>query len=300
MARRSRSGTGAGAPAAGAAITRLRRGDTQHLIVFRSRRREVDPETLRRVLRAPVQSVLKAVCRWGARLGDGWDIGDYRFLILEFRSGDAVLYVQFWSEPAEFVHMEVSSGRANPPAHHLVGAVQRKKLRELGFRVGGGAKNYEKDIPNGDERFTALAEETVHILVDVLGYRGLTPLKAQLHADTRAEMVAVHASVTPEEVGKLLVASHFDVGAPTGDEAARRMRVIAGDREVDVHLTHQVRGQNLYRRVSVTLSDSVTPLGVVDLDGGVTTRHLHRRLVSIITDPLTASATLLVAGPTTH
>lgn len=292
--------SGGGERLAPIAVKKLQRGETQDVPVFRARRKEVEPEALRAALLGPVQSLLKSVCRWGARLGDGWDIGDYRFLIFEFRSGDALLYVQFWSEPGESVLMEVSSGRANPPAHHLVGAVQRKKLRELGFRMGGAAKNYEKDVATGLQQFRVLAEETVHILVDVLGYRGLTMLKAQLHADTRAEIVAVHSSVTPQELDKLLCASHFDVGPLRGDESEPYMAVRHREGELEVHLTHRVRGQNLFRQVVVTTPGSGQRLGVLNLDGGVTTDFLRRRLVDLIEYPLGDADALPHADETRH
>ena len=79
---------------------RLLRGDHVEFEVFRRRRVEMSRGELQAALVRPVEALLRTVCRWGDAIGDDWDLGDYRFLILDYWAGDDLcLYVQFWSEP---------------------------------------------------------------------------------------------------------------------------------------------------------------------------------------------------------
>lgn len=262
------------------AVPTLQRGDDRMIRVLNARRQELDADRLADLLAPRVEGLLRAVGEWGPKVGEDWDIGDYRFLILDFRSGDATLYVQFWSEPHEPIHTEVSSGIANPPAHLLVGAVQRKKLRALGYRIGGKARNYEKDVHLGGDGLRSLALEAVHILVHVLGYRGLSALRAQLHADTRGQTAIVHDAVTPEEVSKMLMALHLDVSDNLGTRSAPHLtaRAHTGD-EVSVRLASKVAGQNLFRHVVLFRQHAgSTAFATLDVEGGVTTAYIYLQL----------------------
>lgn len=119
-------------------------------------------------------------------------------------------------------------------------------------------------------------------------------------SDTRAEMAAVHSSITPEELGRLLTASHLDVGALRGDEAEPRISVIYRNRKLEVQLTPRVRGQNLFRQVVVAGPGGMPRLGVLDSDGGASTEYIRRRLVGIIENPMGDAGAHLVAGATKH
>lgn len=268
-------------------VAPLRHGENREVEVFRRRRTEVSPADLQAALVRPVEALLRTVCHWGDALGDGWDLGDYRFLILDFRTGgDLLLYVQFWSEPKIPVLIEVSSGLPNPPARQLVGAVQRKKLRALGYRIGGSSKNYQKELEVGRHHLRALAEEAVHILTEVFGYTGITSLRGQLHADTRAEAAYIHSSITPGELAKVLSHHNFDVSEDIGSPRHPRMTLTVGDVEVDLRLEDRVPGQNLFRRVVVTRGTgeekAQLPGIALSLEGGVTTEYLSGQLVGMI------------------
>src|SRR5204862_1069774 len=76
-------------------------------------------------------------CCWPASTTGHWQIGDYRFLIVEFcPSAETCLCLQFWSEPDEPVLMEVSSGDWNPAALRYVWHDERRLLEERGFVAG--------------------------------------------------------------------------------------------------------------------------------------------------------------------
>src|SRR5262245_35896018 len=97
------------------------------------------------------------------------DIGDFRFLVVEFcPTEDVSLYVQFWSDPHEPVLIEVCSGNWNPEALKYVWHEQRARLEARGFTIGGAARNFQKrlTITSPDEA-EAAAKEALAILFEV-------------------------------------------------------------------------------------------------------------------------------------
>jgi hypothetical protein len=265
-------------------VPALEYDDTQMLSVFRARRREVPPAPLTEVLVPRVEALLRLVALWGDDVGEDWNLGDHRYLILDFTSGDAVLYVQFWSEPHDVLLVEVSSGNWNPPAHLLVGPVQKKALRALGYRIGGKARNYQKDVPVSDASLGVLAAEVVHILVDVLGYRGLTRLRGEVLAQTGDREAIVHDAVSPEDVAKLLTLLHLDVSGNVGSAAEPRLTALAPTgEELVVRLMDRVGRLNAFKRVVLLREqEEGAAFATLEVDGGVTTRYLHKQLAGLV------------------
>ncbi|HTU99476.1 MAG TPA: hypothetical protein VMF13_02995 [Luteitalea sp.] len=278
-------------------IQTLERGETREMKVFGRRRTEVDVDHLKATLVGPVEALIRTTCTWGD-LGDDWDLGDYRFLIFDFAVGDALLYVQFWSEPQEAVLFEASSGVPNPPKWQLVGAVQRKKLRRLGFHKHGKSGNYEKEIVLTSHHFRAVADEAVHVLVDVFGYRGLEPLRAKLHADSRAETARVHSSVTPEELQKIMASLHLDTSEVMVLGEAPAIEVNADGVSLAIALYDDVSRQNLYQQLLVRRPDGA--VASVDLHGGVTTEYLRRQLRKLVDEAVAASPASPEASGAVH
>ena len=111
----------------------------------------------------PITDLVAATCLWK---DDGWQIGDYRFMVLSVHLAKGVeLYVQLWSEPLEPVLWEVSSGRANPPADQAMAGEPSALVRRLGFRIAGQAKNFRREVAVANRRDAArTAAEVVAIL----------------------------------------------------------------------------------------------------------------------------------------
>src|SRR5262245_41228972 len=132
-------------------------------------------------------------------------IGDYRFSIVQFEPvPDVALYIQLWSEPGEPALMEVSSGAWNPRAIKYVWRAQRRSLEECGFTVGGVARNFQKELRiSSPEDAETVARDALTIFFDVLGYRGLQPLKMTLERGSRAEQRPVVTSLSPEDFIKI-------------------------------------------------------------------------------------------------
>jgi len=152
-----------------------------------------------------VAAIVARACEWGQPVTD-WDVGDYRFLVLDFGPRKGVsLYVQIWTEPGEPVLIEACSGAWNPTARPYVQASQRAALRKLGYRLGGRARNYQKHwvlSPPSDAR--ALADELLSILVDPFGYRGQRPLDMVYCSEGRSEPGRVFPALAIDDVKRML------------------------------------------------------------------------------------------------
>ena len=188
---------------------------------------------------------------------EGWQIGDYRFMVLSVRPAKGVeLYVQFWSEPLEPVLWEVSSGRANPPADAVMAGESSAYVRRLGFRIGGRARNFRCEVSMANRRdVNRVAADVVDILYDAFGYRGRPPIHVRLAYEGRAETKPVYDALTPQDLCKVLTALGCD--AEIRRHASRSSVVIDVRQEPDVVaelvLDARVPRQNLYRSALLSL-----------------------------------------------
>jgi hypothetical protein len=145
--------------------------------------------------------------------GSGWKVGDYNFLILESTvAHDAILYAQLWSEPLEGVLFEVCSGEMNPGAKRFITDEVRSKLEALGFTIDKEeAANYRKEVGIGSPADAeVVANEMLHIFADVFEFRGRSPVTVRMVRGERAERAAVHKSLTPEDVKKVLDGAGYE------------------------------------------------------------------------------------------
>jgi hypothetical protein len=160
-----------------------------------------------------------STCCWSDRMGSGWKIGDYSFLVISIAPElGTELYLQFWSEPKEQVLFEVSSGEWSPPSIKYVQKRQREVLRSFGFEQGGRANNFQKvvGISNVGEAEDA-AREVLRILFECFEFRGQWPLEFKGTRNGRAEHAPVHVSVTPDDVAKLLAEEGHSASVTTAD-----------------------------------------------------------------------------------
>ena len=179
-------------------------GHAEYELVPRATRR-LTPDETRALAIDRVAAVVARTCEWGEPFED-WDVGDYRFLVLDFSPKKNVgLYVQIWTEPGEPVLIEACSGAWNPTARPYVKAPQRAALRKLGYRVGGQARNYQKYwtlSPLADAR--ALADELLSILVEVFAYRGQRPLDLTYCSEGRTKDGRVFPALAIDDVKRML------------------------------------------------------------------------------------------------
>ena len=139
-------------------------------------------EQLCEVFLPTVAARIWAACCWPKGMGNGWNIGDYRFAVIAVSPEPKTsLHVQFWSEPGEEVLMEVCSGEWSPSSVKYVQQPQRELLRTLGFRIGGEARNFRKELfITKVSEAEAAARETLRILFDGFRFRGQWPLEIRV------------------------------------------------------------------------------------------------------------------------
>ena len=195
-----------------------------------------------------IADLVAATCLWK---DEGWQIGDYRFMVLSVHPAKGVeLYVQFWSEPLEPVLWEVSSGRANPPADQVMAGEPSAYVRRLGFRLAGQARNFRREVAMATRRdATRVAAEVVDILYDAFGYRGRPPIHVRLGYEGRSEVKPVYDAFTPQDLCKVLARLGCDAEIC---RPVRRTPVVidvrrASDIRAELVLGDRVPHQNLYR-----------------------------------------------------
>ena len=250
-------------------------------------------DDLRTGIARTIADLVAATCLWK---DEGWQIGDYRFMVLSVHPAKGVeLYVQFWSEPLEPVLWEVSSGRANPPAGALMAGEPSAYVRRLGFRTGGRAKNFCCEVSMANRRdVNRVAADVVDILYDAFGYRGRPPIHVRLAYEGRSEIKPVYEAFTPQDLCKVLAGLGCD--ADIRRHTSRTSAVIDIRQEPDVRaelvLGDRVPHQNLYR--SALLS-----LGVSDEADTLAVRHATASTLQNEKPPIRTGVTLHFDGGVT-
>ena len=140
--------------------------------ILRPRKRPLSRAGLQARAGEAVTDLIWAACRWGR----GWTLGEYASSCSSTDPSENVnLYVQFWSEPQQEVCWEVCSGKWNPPADEVMAGAPSESLERLGFTIGGGAGNFQRDVWIRRRRDAAqVATVVLDIFYDAFGYRGLT------------------------------------------------------------------------------------------------------------------------------
>ena len=221
-------------------------------------------------------------CCWADSTTHHWQVGDFRFLVVEFRpSEEACLYVQFWSEPMEPVLMEVSSGHWNPGALKHVWHEQRRALEDLGFTIGGKARNFQKSLSiDSPEAAEQIARETLAIVFDLFQYRGGSELTTKMHYGRRAEEALVYTALTPEDFVKITAGAGFR--AALVEEEKRFPLATIGRRGFSgtAALGLRIPGTSQFRSVLLNLVSDGRLAGTTELvlEGGVTRRWIEKRL----------------------
>ena len=178
---------------------------------------------LRAALERKVRAIIGRTCLWD----DDAAVGDHRFCIFSFDPGGRVqVYMQFWSEPFEgHALWEVSSGNWHAPTKAHMRGERWRRVRNAGFRIGGQARNFQRDVPiDGDGDVALLARAVVDLLYDALDYRGRQALHVQAIADTRAPREPVYAALTQDDLVSIL--EHAGYECEPGEPANRMAPVL--------------------------------------------------------------------------
>ena len=244
--------------------------------IFDTRQQPMSLEELHLALDRVVRAWVAATCVWKS----GWSLGEYRFVVFSIEvAPETEVYVQLWSEPLEPVLWEVSSGRWNPPADKWLAGERTHRISAFGFEIGGRADNFQRLVPiQSRSDLTSVSRTMVDILYLAFDYRGTAELNVHFGYQTRAELRPVLTSLTPEDLTKVLVASHYSLVSHNEDDDAPVLQfrargvvtsVLFHDRVPDQYLFETavltcalptVSSDTLRRRVRVATLDGITRL----------------------------------------
>jgi hypothetical protein len=236
-------------------------GHRRSFEILRPRKRPLSRAGLQARAGEAVTDLIWAVCRWGR----GWTLGEYRFVVFSTDpSEDVNLYVQFWSEPQEEVCWEVCSGKWNPPADEVMAGAPSEYVERLGFTIGGGAENFQRDVWIRRRRDAVQAATVVlDIFYDAFGYRGLTSIDGHLVSESHGEMQRVHGALTPEDLCKTAARlgwiPRLRESGDQQNESAAVIDVQRGRARAQLVLSARVPGQRGYQSAFVDVGDPLPP-----------------------------------------
>ena len=218
------------AKASSSSVLAPRDRGAEHLLVPAGRRVLTRAALEARCLPRLARLLGRAAIRRDEDHGRRWKPGDFDILIVETTvAPDAVLYVQFWAEPGQPTLWEVSSGTPNPGARRFITARARRIIGEMGFAIGGKARNFRKEVLVGNSGDAlAVARDVLRIFQDAFRYRGATPLVARVVESERSGRAVVHDRFTPEDVVNILRHRGYVTELKKGRQRQPRVFVDAG------------------------------------------------------------------------
>jgi hypothetical protein len=243
-----------------------------HVLLPASRRPLTRPQ-LRAVLDRKVREILRRTCLWD----DDGVVGDHRFCTFSYDPVDGVqVYMQFWSEPGEPVLWEVSSGNWHVPTKAYMRGERSRRVKDAGFRLGGQARNFQRDVPvEREDDIRTVSRQVVDLLYDAFGYRGEQPLHVQAIADTRAPRVPVYAAITEDDLASILERAGYT--CEPGEPANRMAPVLVTSRGLrfTVVLTSPTKGDEGYQMAAFGEAPDGMPTSATPFADGATVTPLH-------------------------
>jgi hypothetical protein len=142
--------------------------------------------TLRAIALEPLAGLVQQTTQWGEdRIDLEARVGDFRFLVLDFRRDDGLLlYVQIWSTAAQDTILEVGADKLHELRNAFIEGAG-EPLRSRGFEIGGNAGNFSKRLAVSRSKDPArIGREMLGLLTEVLGYDGRAALSYRMRQST--------------------------------------------------------------------------------------------------------------------
>jgi hypothetical protein len=177
--------------------------------------------TLRGIALDPLADLVRQTTRWGEdRLDLEERVGDFRFLVLDFRRDDGLLlYVQIWSTAAQETILEVGADKLHELRDTFIERAS-EPLRSRGFEIGGNAGNFSKRLPVSRSKDPArIGREMLGLLTEVLGYDGRAALTYRMRQSTYLGADHVIHSITRSALQGFLRVWGLETTAPADDDA---------------------------------------------------------------------------------
>jgi hypothetical protein len=177
--------------------------------------------TLRAIALEPLAGLVRQATQWGEdRVDLEARVGDYRFLVLDFRRDDGLLlYVQIWSTPVQEMVLEVGADKLNELRDAFIEGAG-EPLRSRGFEIGGNAGNFSKRLPVSRSNDPArIGREMLGLLTEVLGYDGCAALSYRMRQGTYLGADHVIHSITRPALQTFFRVWGLETTAPSDDDA---------------------------------------------------------------------------------
>ena len=182
------------------------------------RRREA---TLRAIALDALSDLVRQATYWGEdRLDLEARVGDFRFLVLDFRRDDGLLlYAQIWSTAAQETILEVGADKLHTLRDAFIESAS-EPLRSRGFEIGGNAGNFRKFLPVPRSKDPArIGREMLGLLTEVLGYEGSVALTYRMRQGTFLGGAHVIHGITRPALQTFLRVWGLETTAPSDDAA---------------------------------------------------------------------------------
>jgi hypothetical protein len=190
------------------------------LIVGQPKRRRPEA-TIRAIAADPLTDFVRQTTFWGEDRADlEARVGDYRFLVLDFRREDGLLlYVQIWSSPARETVLEVGADKLDERRAAFIESIS-DALRSRGFDIEGSAGNFRKFLPIPRSKDPGrIGREMLGLLMEVLGYDGSAPLVYRMRQGTFLGAAHVIHGITRPALQTFLRVWGLETTAPADDDA---------------------------------------------------------------------------------
>lgn len=177
--------------------------------------------TLRAIALDPLTDLVRQTTHWGEdRLDLEARLGDFRFLVLDFRRDDGLLiYVQIWSTPAQEMILEVGADKLHELRNAFIESVS-EPLRSRGFEVAGNAANFRKFLPIPKSQDPVrTGREMLGLLTQVLGYNGRLALTYRIRQGTFLDAAHVIHGITRPALQAFLRVWGLETTAPSENGA---------------------------------------------------------------------------------
>jgi hypothetical protein len=176
---------------------------------------------LRAIALDPLTEFVRQTTEWGEdRLDLEARVGDFRFLVLDFRRDDGLLlYVQIWSSPARETVIEVGADKLDERRGGFIENVS-EALRSRGFDIESNAGNFRKLLPIPRSKDPArIGREMLGLLMEVVGYDGSAPLVYRMRQGTFLGVAHVIHGITRPALQTFLRVWGLETTAPVDDDA---------------------------------------------------------------------------------
>jgi hypothetical protein len=195
------------------------------------------------------------------------EIGDSSYLVLETSVAGKSLYAQFLSAPGEATLLcEFDSGFYTDASSFRPSPEQRQAMVSHGFS-DGLTGNFRKELVfDAPDAATTIAEQTIAVLGNVLGWSPEAPITAKLQHERRLRAALVFDGLSRDDALAVLARHGLEARSALGPEPSPDVATVdaaAGGVRFTLQLQHKVENSARFARLTVLarVGERVAPHG---------------------------------------